>query len=88
MQRISWLARVRFLHQVGESMHEPSLAITRRAITVQPGTPDSLQLEEFRVPPSTTGSVLVRGLLLGVCGTDREIIAAVLGQTTNQLPAS
>lgn len=60
-------------------MHEPALPTTRRAITVTPGTPDSLQLEEFRVPPSTSGSVLVRGLLLGVCGTDREIIAGEYG---------
>jgi threonine dehydrogenase-like Zn-dependent dehydrogenase len=60
-------------------MHEPPLLTTRRAITVQPGTPDSLQLEEFRIPPSTSGSVLVRGLLLGVCGTDREIIAGEYG---------
>ncbi len=60
-------------------MHESSLPVARRAITVQPGTPDSLQLEEFRVPPAAAGAVLVRGLLLGVCGTDREIIAGQYG---------
>ncbi|HTJ21163.1 MAG TPA: glucose 1-dehydrogenase [Gemmatimonadaceae bacterium] len=60
-------------------MHQPSLPAARRAITIQPGTPDSLQLEEFRVPAATAGSVLIRGLLLGVCGTDREIIAGQYG---------
>src|SRR5512146_1203295 len=60
-------------------MHEPPLPAARRAITIQPGTPDSLQREDFRVPPATAGAVLVRGLLLGVCGTDREIIAGQYG---------
>lgn len=60
-------------------MQEPSPAASRRAITVQPGTPDSLQLERFRVPNPDGGAVLIRGLLLGVCGTDREIIAGQYG---------
>ena len=50
-----------------------------RALTVTPGVPDSLQLEEFRVPGAERGAVLIRAIALGVCGTDREIIAADYG---------
>jgi threonine dehydrogenase-like Zn-dependent dehydrogenase len=50
-----------------------------RALTVQPGVPDSLQLEEFRVPGADRGAVLLRAVALGVCGTDREIITAKYG---------
>lgn len=50
-----------------------------RALTVQPGVPDSLQLEVFRVPGPERGAALVRTMALGICGTDREIIAAKYG---------
>lgn len=50
-----------------------------RALTVQPGVPKSLQLETFRVPGPERGAALVRTIALGVCGTDREIIAAKYG---------
>src|SRR5579883_3466983 len=50
-----------------------------RALTIQPGVANSLQLEEFRVPGPDRGSVLIRAVALGVCGTDREIIAAKYG---------
>ncbi|MFI5230387.1 MAG: glucose 1-dehydrogenase [Gemmatimonadales bacterium] len=50
-----------------------------RALTVQPGVADSLQLESFPVPGPERGNVLVRAVALGVCGTDREIIAAKYG---------
>src|SRR4051812_30434191 len=50
-----------------------------RSLTVEPGTPESLRLEDFRVPELDHGSVLVRAVALGVCGTDREIIAAEYG---------
>jgi threonine dehydrogenase-like Zn-dependent dehydrogenase len=52
---------------------------TMRALTVTPGVADSLQLETFRVPTAERGAVLIRAALLGVCGTDREIIAAKYG---------
>jgi threonine dehydrogenase-like Zn-dependent dehydrogenase len=52
---------------------------TMRALTVTPGVADSVQLETFRVPPAERGAVLIRAALLGVCGTDREIIAAKFG---------
>jgi threonine dehydrogenase-like Zn-dependent dehydrogenase len=50
-----------------------------RALTVQPGLANSLQLETFRIPGPERGSLLIRAVLLGVCGTDREIIAAKYG---------
>ena len=45
-----------------------------RALTVRPGTVDSLQLEQFPIHGPDHGAVLIRAQLLGVCGTDREII--------------
>jgi threonine dehydrogenase-like Zn-dependent dehydrogenase len=50
-----------------------------RAITVEPGVPGSLRLEEFRAPPVERGAVLIRAVALGVCGTDRDIIAGKYG---------
>ncbi len=44
-----------------------------RALTVQPGTPNSLRLDDVAPPPLSDGAVLVRALALGICGTDREI---------------
>jgi threonine dehydrogenase-like Zn-dependent dehydrogenase len=52
---------------------------TMRALTIQPGTPNSLQLEEFRIPGPDHGAVLLQAVSLGVCGTDREIIDAKYG---------
>jgi len=50
-----------------------------RAITVEPRVADSLRLEEFRAPSPDQGSVLIRAIAMGVCGTDRDIIAARYG---------
>lgn len=50
-----------------------------RALTVTPGTRGTLQLETLRVPSPDRGAVLIRALLLGVCGTDREILDAKYG---------
>jgi glucose 1-dehydrogenase len=44
-----------------------------RALTVQPGTTNSLRLDDVAAPPQSDGPVLVRALALGICGTDREI---------------
>ena len=52
-----------------------------RAITVLPETPNSIRLDDVPEPPSTDGAVLVQALTLGVCGTDREIIAGEFGET-------
>ncbi|MDT7569894.1 MAG: glucose 1-dehydrogenase [Actinomycetota bacterium] len=45
-----------------------------RALTVVPGRPDSAAVEERPDPPASDGSVVVEGLLMGVCGTDVEIV--------------
>jgi threonine dehydrogenase-like Zn-dependent dehydrogenase len=50
-----------------------------RAFTVQPGRPDTISLDEVPAPPGSDGTVLVRALALGICGTDREIIAGQYG---------
>jgi glucose 1-dehydrogenase len=50
-----------------------------RALTVQPGKPNSIRLENVPAPPLSDGTVLVRALALGICGTDREIIAGHYG---------
>jgi hypothetical protein len=43
------------------------------ALTVTPGEPNSLDLENVEPPPVFDGTVLVRMLTLGICGTDLEI---------------
>jgi threonine dehydrogenase-like Zn-dependent dehydrogenase len=51
-----------------------------RAITLLPGVPNSAQLDDIPEPPDSQGSVLVRTLTLGVCGTDREIVSGAYGE--------
>jgi glucose 1-dehydrogenase len=43
------------------------------ALTVEPGVPDSMQVEEIPDPQPEPNELLVNGLSIGVCGTDREI---------------
>jgi threonine dehydrogenase-like Zn-dependent dehydrogenase len=50
-----------------------------RALTVRPGTANSLQLEDVPEPDRASGRVLVRALALGICGTDREIVEGKYG---------
>ncbi len=50
-----------------------------RAITVAPLKHDSARLEEVSQPPRSEGAVVVRTLALGVCATDREIVAGHYG---------
>ena len=49
------------------------------AITVLPGKADSARLEEVPEPAPSDGSVVVRTVALGVCGTDREIVSGAYG---------
>src|ERR1044071_4426995 len=49
------------------------------ALTVTPGKPNSLNLENVEPPPVCDGGVVVRMLTLGVCGTDFEIIKGEYG---------
>jgi threonine dehydrogenase-like Zn-dependent dehydrogenase len=50
-----------------------------RALTVQPGLSNSISLDDVPAPPPGEGALLVRALALGICGTDREIIAGDYG---------
>ena len=51
-----------------------------RALTVLPRTARSLRLENVPEPTIDQGVVLVRGIALGVCGTDLEIIDGQHGE--------
>ena len=51
-----------------------------RAITLIPGVPHSARLDDIPEPPESQGSVLVQTIALGVCGTDREIVAGAFGE--------
>lgn len=44
-----------------------------KAMTVVPGKLDSAKVEEVAEPPVEEGSIVVDGLLVGICGTDVEI---------------
>jgi glucose 1-dehydrogenase len=50
-----------------------------RALTTAPGIPNSARVGDVEEPPLSDGSVLVRTLALGVCGTDRDILAGEYG---------
>jgi glucose 1-dehydrogenase len=50
-----------------------------RALTIQPGVANSLSLDDWPEPTAEGGRLVVRALALGICGTDREIIAADYG---------
>lgn len=45
-----------------------------RAIAVVPGRPDTAGVINVPDPPLSDGAVLVRGRLIGICGTDAEIV--------------
>ncbi|HEV7965284.1 MAG TPA: alcohol dehydrogenase catalytic domain-containing protein, partial [Actinoplanes sp.] len=50
-----------------------------RALTVQPLKPNSLELSDLPDPSPGPGELLVDGLALGICGTDRELISGAYG---------
>jgi threonine dehydrogenase-like Zn-dependent dehydrogenase len=50
-----------------------------RAITVLPGQANSARLDDVPEPDPARGALLVRTVALGVCGTDREIVAGAYG---------
>jgi glucose 1-dehydrogenase len=45
-----------------------------KAMSVIPGQPESAVAEDVPDPPESDGSILVDGLLVGICGTDLELI--------------
>ncbi|MFF6783111.1 alcohol dehydrogenase catalytic domain-containing protein [Streptomyces sp. NPDC012510] len=50
-----------------------------RALTVRPGEKDSLEVRDVPEPVPASGELLVEGLAVGVCGTDREIVRGEYG---------
>ncbi|GAA3166510.1 hypothetical protein GCM10020001_109820 [Nonomuraea salmonea] len=50
-----------------------------RALTFAPGQMGTLAVREVPDPEPGAGELLVQGLALGICGTDRELAAAVYG---------
>jgi threonine dehydrogenase-like Zn-dependent dehydrogenase len=50
-----------------------------RALTFVPGSKGTLDVEEVPDPAPGQGELLVQGLALGICGTDRELAAAEYG---------
>ncbi|MFW6091106.1 MAG: glucose 1-dehydrogenase [Actinomycetota bacterium] len=50
-----------------------------RALTVEPGRPDSAVVTEIAEPVPDDGELLVQGLAVGICGTDRDIAAGEYG---------
>lgn len=50
-----------------------------RAITIEPGVPDSIRLDNIEKPQPLAQELLVRTLALGVCGTDHELISGAYG---------
>nr|WP_211210848.1 glucose 1-dehydrogenase [Sporichthya polymorpha] len=48
-------------------------------MTTRPGVPGSLALAELPEPQPTADSLLVDGLAVGICGTDREIVRGEYG---------
>ena len=50
-----------------------------QALTITPGQKDSLELADLPEPEASEGSVLVQTLAVGLCATDREVIAAEFG---------
>jgi glucose 1-dehydrogenase len=50
-----------------------------RAMTVTPGKSDSATVGDVPEPPVVDGSILVEGLLTGICGTDLELVSGAFG---------
>ena len=51
-----------------------------RAATIVPGEPDQSAVGELPAPEPAHGELLVEGLLVGVCGTDREVTHQAHGE--------
>ena len=51
-----------------------------KAIVVTPGKPNSLRLEDHEEPVPRRGELLLQVLKVGICGTDKDIIAGFYGE--------
>jgi threonine dehydrogenase-like Zn-dependent dehydrogenase len=56
---------------------------TMRALRVTPKQANSARLDEIALPDASEGALLARTIAVGVCGTDREIIAGDYGAAPN-----
>jgi threonine dehydrogenase-like Zn-dependent dehydrogenase len=50
-----------------------------RALTIEPGRAGSLEVSDVPEPEADSAELLVQGLAIGVCGTDKEIVAGNYG---------
>lgn len=50
-----------------------------KAVTVAPGRPGSVRLDDVPEPDPATGSILVEAVAVGICGTDLEIASGAYG---------
>ncbi|ONM50208.1 glucose 1-dehydrogenase [Nocardia donostiensis] len=50
------------------------------ALTVRPGKPDSLRVDNVPDPVPEPGQLLIEGLALGICGTDADIVSGLHAQ--------
>jgi len=64
----------------GQSEEHDGTTLPVRAITVVPGDSAGAKLSELPEPQPGPGDLLVEPVLLGVCGTDREIVDGVHGE--------
>lgn len=51
-----------------------------KAIVVTPGKPNSLRLEDHEAPVPRRGQLLLEVMKVGICGTDKDIIAGFYGE--------
>src|ERR687891_62360 len=63
-------------------MHDRYRAM--RALTVEPRVADSARLDDMPFPGVNEGEVLIRGLAVGICGTDREITEGKYGKAPSR----
>ncbi|WP_129659704.1 glucose 1-dehydrogenase [Rothia uropygialis] len=54
------------------------------ALTVKPGESDSTSVEEIPEPRPADNELLVRGLAIGICGTDKEIVDGKYGWSPDE----
>jgi len=57
----------------------PQNRLQMKALTIIPGKANSASVQDVPLPAASDGSVLVKALELGICGTDFELISADYG---------
>src|SRR5688500_4652917 len=64
----------------GPSCADCSGGAAMKALTVRPGVAHSAQMLDLPPPDPASGVIRVRGLAVGICGTDIEIIDGDYGE--------